>query len=209
MFGSIFLSPRAIQYRAQGRRRDKQPCALGAGAQGNGKLSGGKQGFTGEQIKRIFAALEGETPDFQWIIRLLAYHGARSTEICQLKCADVVTLSGVPVIRIHDQHGSVKNRQSVRDIPIHPKCSALVGFAAKVAKAHGEHSWLFASLIDLQQGRATSFRSTPTNNSLGTKSASPAAPLVAVNMIIRYIRSVTYSRPSVVRSECQMPSNTR
>ena len=118
------------------------------------KLSGGKQGFDGAQMKRIFAALDGETSDFQWIIRLLAYHGARSSEICQLKCGDVTTLSGVEVIRIHDQNGSVKNRQSVRDVPLHPKCKAIIGHAAK----RGADAWLFPSLTPSKQGRGHNFQ---------------------------------------------------
>ena len=31
--------------------------------------------FTADQVRRIFDALGAETPDFQWIVRLLAYHG--------------------------------------------------------------------------------------------------------------------------------------
>ena len=51
--------------------------------------------------------------DDQIVMRLLAYHGARSKEICQLRCTDVTTLMGVPVIRIHDRTGgTVKNRHA-------------------------------------------------------------------------------------------------
>lgn len=120
---------------------------------GQTKLSGGKQGFDAAQVKRIFTALDGETVDFGWIIKLLAYHGARGSEVCQLRCADVTTLHAVPVLRIHDQHGRVKNRQSVRDVPIHPKCKAIIAYAAKIAAEHGADSWLFPSLTDSKQGR--------------------------------------------------------
>ena len=112
------------------------------------------KGFTAEHMQRIFAALDGETPDFQWIIRLLAYHGARSGEICQLKCGDVAKLSGVDVIRIHGKNGSVKNRQSVRAIPVHPKCKAIIAHAAKGAP----DEWLFPSLTDTGQGRGHNFQ---------------------------------------------------
>jgi integrase len=101
------------------------------------KLSGGKQGFDAAQMKRVLAALDGETADFQWIVKLLAFHGARSSEICQLKCGDVAKLSGVDVFRIHDQNGSVKNRQSVRDVPLHPKCKAIIAHATK----RGADAW--------------------------------------------------------------------
>ncbi len=118
------------------------------------KLTGGKQGFDAAQMKRIFAALDGETPDFQWIVKLLAYHGARSGEICQLKCSDVAKLSGVDVIRIHRKNGSVKNQQSVRDIPIHPTCKAIIALAAKRAP----DAWLFPTLTDSKQGRGHNFQ---------------------------------------------------
>ena len=118
------------------------------------KLSGGKQGFDAAQVRQIFTALGDETADFQWIVKLLAYHGARSSEICQLKCGDVTTLTGVDVIRIHDQNGSVKNRQSVRDVPIHPKCKAIIAHAAK----GGADAWLFPSLTPSKQGRGHNFQ---------------------------------------------------
>jgi len=120
---------------------------------GHGKLSESKKGFEGAQMQRIFKAIKGESADFQWIIKLLTYHGARGTEVCQLKCSDVTALHGVPVLRIHDKHGLVKNRQSVRDLPIHPKCKGIIAYAAKVAKVHGEESWLFRSLTNSKQGR--------------------------------------------------------
>ena len=110
--------------------------------------------FTSAQVKRIFAALDGETADFQWIIRLLAYHGMRGGEVCQLRCSDVTTLHGVPVLRIHDRHGRIKNRQSVRDIPIHPKCRGIIAYAAKVVKEHGADAWLFPS----KKGRVHGFQ---------------------------------------------------
>lgn len=125
---------------------------------GNGKLSDGKQGFDAAQTRRIFAALPREASDFQWIIKLLAYHGARGSEICQLKCSDVATLHGVPVLRIHDRYGRVKNKMSVRDIPIHPKCMGIVDYAANIAAEHGEESWLFPSLTDSKQGRGHNFQ---------------------------------------------------
>ena len=61
-------------------------------------------------MREIFEALKGEPAYFAWIVRLLAFHGLRSGEACQLRCDDVTVLHGVPVLRIHDLHGSVKNR---------------------------------------------------------------------------------------------------
>ena len=106
-------------------------------------------------MRQILNALKDKSADFQWIVRLLAYHGARSREICQLKCEDVTTLHGVPVLRIHDRHPgcSVKNAYSVRDIPIHPMCKGIIAYRVKVAKAYGANSWLFTSLTGAKQGR--------------------------------------------------------
>ena len=134
------------------------------------KLSGGKQGFDAAQMKRIFAALDGETVDFQWIVKLLAFHGAR---ICQLKCGDVAELSGVDVIRIHDQNGSVKNRQSVRDVPLHPKCRAILAHAAK----RGADAWLFPHSLTPSKGAGITSRTTPIGSFSGSLSASLTAPI--------------------------------
>ena len=71
----------------------------------------------------------GESEAFIWVVRLLAYHGMRSGEACQLRAADVTTLHAVPVLRVHDLHGRVKNRASVRDIPIHPACMNILRVA--------------------------------------------------------------------------------
>jgi integrase len=92
----------------------------------DGALDEGKQGFDAAQMRRIFDALPGESADFQWIVKLLAYHGARSGEICQLRCRDIATLHGVSVLRIR---GRVKNRQSIRDI--------LSGMSDALALLHG------------------------------------------------------------------------
>ncbi len=118
------------------------------------------EGFTASEVRRIFEAMKGESDDFQWIVRLLAYHGARGKEICQLRCDDVTKLHGIDVIRVHDKSGgSVKNRQSVRDIPIHPKCCGIIAYAAKVAKQHGADAYVFQSLKTTRTtGREHSFQ---------------------------------------------------
>ena len=104
-----------------------------------------RQGFTSEQVHRIFEALNGESAEFAWVVRLLAYHGMRSGEACQLRSADVTTLHGVPVLRVHDLHGRVKNRSSIRDIPIHPACMSILELAREVEARHGADCWLFPS----------------------------------------------------------------
>lgn len=124
----------------------------------NKKHSDGRQGFTSGHVKSIFKALKGETDDFAWTIKLLAYHGMRGGEVCQLRVDDVAVESGMPVLRIHDRHGQVKNKNSVRDIPIHPMCKGIVAFARKVAKKHGADAWLFQSWEAQKQGRAHKFQ---------------------------------------------------
>ncbi len=105
-----------------------------------------KEPFTGLQVKVILEAsakIEGRfAHDLCWIIRLLAYHGARSGEIVQLRPCDVLSVAGVPVLRITDEVGSLKNRFSKREIPIHPECMDIVTLAATMR----DRPWLFMSL---------------------------------------------------------------
>ena len=106
-----------------------------------GKFADGvkKKALQPAQVRAIFSKLPGESEDFQWIVRLLAYHGARSGEICQLRREDVTEQFGVPVLRIHDTFGSLKNKASMRDIPIHPACMGIVAYAKAAAGP-----WLFS-----------------------------------------------------------------
>ena len=122
------------------------------------KLSAKRQGFTSTQVREIFKALDRETEAFGWVVRLLAYHGMRSGEACQLRSADVTVLHGVPVLRVHDLHGRVKNRSSIRDIPIHPACMDILRLAREVEAKHGSGSWLFPSLPVKELGRGRWFQ---------------------------------------------------
>jgi integrase len=62
----------------------------------------------------------------------------RSGEVTQLRVEDVSMLFGVPVLRVHDRYGSIKNRFSQRDVPLHPRCEDLVDYARSV-----RGPWLF------------------------------------------------------------------
>ncbi len=110
------------------------------------KLSDRRQPFTTEQVALIFSHLSGEPEYFRWIVRLLAFHGMRSGEVCQLTCEDVTALHGVPVIRVHDKYGSVKNQASIRDIPLHPACTELLDFAKQHHAALTRPPYLFAAM---------------------------------------------------------------
>jgi integrase len=96
--------------------------------------------FEPRQVREIFAALPREHTDFQWVTKLIAYHGCRSGEAAQLRKEDVTTSSGLTVLRIHDEFGSVKNAHSVRTIPLHPSCAAFAKYAEDAAGP-----WIFAS----------------------------------------------------------------
>lgn len=113
----------------------------------------GKQPFQPHHVRAIFAAMKKESADFQLLVKILAYHGLRSGEAAQLRPEDVTVSMGVPVLRIHGEHGSVKNAASRRDVPLHPKIRKEVEAYAKAAK--GE--WLFASFPVWQAGRAAWF----------------------------------------------------
>jgi hypothetical protein len=65
------------------------------------KLATRRQGFTSEQVRQIFDALNGENAAFAWVVWLLAYHGMRSGEACQLRAADATVLHDIPVLRVH------------------------------------------------------------------------------------------------------------
>jgi integrase len=100
----------------------------------------GQEPFEAHHVRAIFDALPGEHPDFQWVTKLAAYHGMRSGEAAQLRKEDVTTTFGITVLRVHDEHGSVKNRDSVRHVPLHPSCAGFVKYAEEA-----EGPWIFAS----------------------------------------------------------------
>jgi integrase len=94
--------------------------------------------FEANEIRLLFEKLKNETEPFQWLVRLLVFHGMRSGEAAQLRVEDITTISNVKVIRVHDRYGSVKNRNSQRDIPLHPKCAEFINYAQAVSK-----NWIF------------------------------------------------------------------
>ena len=154
----------------------------------NGKLADGRQAFTSDQVRAVFKALDFESEDFRWVVRLLAYHGMRSGEACQLRCDDVTMLQGVHVLRIHDRHGRVKNRASVRDIPIHPACMGIVAYAREVVAKHGAESWLFVSLPVKKSRRTPRSRTTAAASSCVRRSASPTGAIQCTRLGIRGAR---------------------
>lgn len=124
-----------------------------------------KKPFTGEQVAAILKASEhhdfgegsrkripsGRADDMRWIIKLLAYHGARSGEIVQLRPEDVTTIAGIPVLRLTDEDGSVKTANALREIPIHPECMEIVARAAALK----DEARLFMSLAGAKDAAHT------------------------------------------------------
>ena len=106
----------------------------------NGKfVDDGKKPFTSDQAATVFARLAELSADDQMVMRILAYHGMRAGEVCQLRACDVKRVGGVDVISINDTAGSIKNRASLRDVPVHPKCRDLL----KLAKSKAPDDYLF------------------------------------------------------------------
>lgn len=98
--------------------------------------------FTDEQLVRLFASPlftgcagpDGHQPtrpgtymirDWRfWLPVLAAFTGARQSELAQLEIADVAESEGIPYLRItnsgEDRGKSVKNKFSVRNLPLNP-----------------------------------------------------------------------------------------
>ncbi|HUN39079.1 MAG TPA: hypothetical protein VMU81_02185 [Acetobacteraceae bacterium] len=115
-----------------------------------------RRGFTPAQLRALDASLAAEykdTDDDRWLPIVCAYQGCRQEEACQLLKSDVWQHeSGIWVMRITDagDDQKVKNKSSVRTIPIHAKLIEL-GFLDHVKRSKGP--LLFASLKPDQRGR--------------------------------------------------------
>lgn len=109
--------------------------------------------FEAAHVSAIFNAAEKESADFQLVLRLLAYHGMRSGEAAQLRVDDVALKTGVQMLRIHGTFGSLKNKMSRRDIPVHPACKPLLDAHLARLRAAGETEWLFPSFKSYAAGR--------------------------------------------------------
>lgn len=114
------------------------------------------KGFTPAQLTTLDASLAAEhkdTDDDRWIPIVAAYQGCRQEEVCQLLKTDIRQhKSGIWVMSITDagDDQKVKNRPSVRTIPIH---AALVerGFLSHLERSPGP--LVFASLKPDARGR--------------------------------------------------------
>jgi integrase len=113
-------------------------------------------GFSPNQLRELDASLSQEykiTADDRWTPILCAYQGCRLEEACQMLKGDIrEQADGTWVMRITDEHETqkVKNRSSVRTLPIH---QALIdrGFLEHVKRSPGP--LVFASLKPDKRGR--------------------------------------------------------
>jgi integrase len=93
--------------------------------------------YSEDDAKRILTAARHEKEAHKrWVPWLAAFTGARCDELCGAMATDVRIEDGVQIIRIdpvgREEGGSVKNRASIRSVPLHPALAA-EGFLDYVA----------------------------------------------------------------------------
>jgi len=84
-----------------------------------------RQSYSDDDAKRILlAARQEKQPHKRWVPWLAAFTGARCDELCGAMASDVRVEEGINIIRIdpvnREEGGSVKNRSSIRSVPLHP-----------------------------------------------------------------------------------------
>jgi integrase len=117
-----------------------------------------RRSLTVDELKRFLAVADAlptndhKKLDTKMFIRVLTYTGLRAEECAQLAPSDIVTLQGVPVIRVNDRDDKrVKSRAAVRDVPVHPRLIEL-GFLDFVRERSSGAS-VFATLRPSKGGR--------------------------------------------------------
>ncbi|MBN8712464.1 MAG: site-specific integrase [Xanthomonadales bacterium] len=83
--------------------------------------------LTDADIRALLAHIGDErAPYWWWIPRLLAYSGMRLSEAVQLRREDVHDMEGIQVFSLNTEGGRrLKNHQSRRIVPVHPRLIAL------------------------------------------------------------------------------------
>lgn len=101
-----------------------------------------KRGFTELELKKMWPAIQSvhqenkDTPSFYWVPLLSLYHGFRLNEVASLFLKDIYEdEDGVWVIDVNEDgpDKSVKNKCSLRVVPIHPFVSDTLDFKGYVA----------------------------------------------------------------------------
>lgn len=97
---------------------------------GKAKLDAKRKAFTIEEVGTLYAAAKeqnlGALAD---LILLGGYTGARIEELCQLHTEHLITVDGVRMFDIVDS----KTVAGIRQVPVHPKLTALVDRLAKAS----------------------------------------------------------------------------
>ncbi|MFA7537078.1 MAG: DUF6538 domain-containing protein, partial [Desulfuromonadales bacterium] len=101
--------------------------------------------YSPEDLTALFSALEPyrkkDRPDRWWIPIIGLYAGMRIDEICQLCTADVRQMDGVWCFDINrDRDKKLKNKASIRLVPVHPKLIDL-GFLEYCWENRHERLW--------------------------------------------------------------------
>jgi len=121
--------------------------------------SKGRDPFSADELKAIFESRyykleEYNRPEQYFVPHIQLFTGARLNEVCQLQTADIVfpeNIPGsehIPCFYFHEGVGQkLKNKESVRLIPIHPKLWNDLGFKEyyETIKSHG-FAYLFPNL---------------------------------------------------------------
>ncbi|WP_342165074.1 DUF6538 domain-containing protein [Methylobacterium sp. SD21] len=107
-----------LQWGVDSRRLPSNPAAgVRMAAKKGGK---GRRSYTDAEAATILSAALRETnPVLRWVPWLCAYSGARLSEVCQLRVADVRLVEGVWCMVIDGEAGSVKTASSERIVPLH------------------------------------------------------------------------------------------
>lgn len=88
------------------------------------KAGGGRRGFNDAEARAVLTTAVRETvPHLKWLPILCALTGARLSELCQLRGADVQREGDVWFLNLTWDAGALKNRASERKVPLH---SALI-----------------------------------------------------------------------------------
>jgi len=113
--------------------------------------------FSPDDLNTLISAMEkrglSASDDEYWIPFVALYQGTRQEETCQLETADIIKIDGIDCMKITDAgqgDKKVKNRSSVRTIPIHPKLVKM-GFLKHVRRSDNHR--IFPTLKPDSRGR--------------------------------------------------------
>lgn len=117
--GKLVVLRTIFQWAADNRRLTSNPAGR-VTMDVKRKASETIRSFTDEEATRILTAAMKETdPVLRWIPWLCAYSGARVSEVCQLRVADVRQVEGVWCMQFDPEAGPLKTASSERAVPLH------------------------------------------------------------------------------------------